>query len=638
MGVVECEQHRFGRAGGQQTDRELLETGLAQLRVEAGRELVVGDPQSEEGPDERQPRAQFGGQDVGEVVDQLRDGQTRRDGQELAPDLPPGGVRRDRTVGAGSTVVHGDAVRRGAGEALGEQPGLAGADRPRERHHLTSARSRRGDGGRELGQLLDPADQGRRPGRGWARRSRRQQGCRRRRRGLALEGQLLDFAEGEGRAHRAADLVGDQHAAGRGPGHQAGREVHRIPQAAERASLRVAVGAAAQPAPGHPHPDPGDGTSRQVEQVQGRGTGPRGVVLVGGGGAEDAVQVGALVADRELEEVAAVAVDDALGADQEHVEQLGGVVVEVEVDPAELDEDRHGGTQVRDELTAAGLHPAVDGRQQPLPDHVVREHEALQLEGALRSSGREPAEHTDRTGNALALFDREDAVAERSEHRGGHDDLPRRRGALGRGDLVHQRAGQHVDQLDRRVPDHEPPRGAGGHRDLDAQGDHPTPGGGDRADPRHRLLHGQCAAGATPSVIPLEPAGDGIATEVEHRAALAVQALDEGVEDPLQHVGELLCAALGAELVGKRLGEGGEAGDVCEEGRAAHPTVDARSPREGSATVFGDVGVRVVTDAGGSRSRAGDVRLGLTHRTRMRTSRKPNRSPGRSPETSTRST
>ena len=59
--------------------------------------------------------------------------------------------------------------------------------------------------------------------------------------------------------------------------------------------------------------------------------------------------------------------------------------------------------------------------------------------------------------------------------------------------------------------------------------------------------------------------------EVDDVAAAPVELVDDRVEDPAERRGQLLGAALRAELVGERLGERGESGDVGEEGGAASP-------------------------------------------------------------------
>ena len=80
------------------------------------------------------------------------------------------------------------------------------------------------------------------------------------------------------------------------------------------------------------------------------------------------MDVGALVADRELEKVAAVPVDDPLRSPDEVVEEEVGLVVIVVVDATEADEHGHGRSQLGEELAPTGAHPFVHGGKKPLPD------------------------------------------------------------------------------------------------------------------------------------------------------------------------------------------------------------------------------------------------------------------------------
>ena len=56
-------------------------------------------------------------------------------------------------------------------------------------------------------------------------------------------------------------------------------------------------------------------------------------------------------------------------------------------------------------------------------------------------------------------------------------------------------------------------------------------------------------------VVAVEPAGDRVAREVDDVAAAPVELVDDGVEDAAEVGGQLLRAALRAELVGEGLGE-----------------------------------------------------------------------------------
>ena len=522
-----------------------------------------------------------------------------RDVEQLAPQPPPGRVRRHDAVGPARAAGRRHPGRLGPRQQLDQQPRLADPGLAGHPHHPAGA----GRGGAErLEQpaelLVPPHQRGQAPGLagGPADQARGRRGP-----GPALEVEQLDLAELEVGSGRPTDLVGDHDPAGRGAAHQAGREVHRAAQAAEGAPSPVAVGAAAQPAGGHADAEVGDRLVLQVEQLQRGRAGPARVVLVRLGAAEDGVEVGALVAHRELEQAAAVPVDDALGRDDECVEQRRSAGVAVEVDPVELDEDGDRGAELGEELPAAGLHARVDRRQQPASGGLGWQSRRVGPARGRRGPAREATDRCHRATGSLPRLHLGHAGAEGGEHRCRDHDLSRGRLVLGCGHLVHQRAGQHVDQLHRRVADHEPLRGAGGDRHLDLQGDRAAAGGAHLAHAGHHLLHREGTAGGQRPVVAVDPAGDGVAAEVDDRATHLVQAADQLVEDGLQDRGEGLCPSLRPQLLGQGLGERGEARDVGEEHRAGAPAVDAAAVVRRPAPVLGDVGLRIVTGGGLAR-------------------------------------
>ena len=96
-----------------------------------------------------------------------------------------------------------------------------------------------------------------------------------------------------------------------------------------------------------------------------------------------------------------------------------------------------------------------------------------------------------------------------------------------------------------------------------------------------RLLHREAAgAVARDAVVPVEPARDRVAAEVDDVAAEAIELGDHGVEHAVQVRRQLLGAALGPKLGGKHLRERREAGDVGEERRAAHAVGQLDTRRE----------------------------------------------------------
>ena len=98
--------------------------------------------------------------------------------------------------------------------------------------------------------------------------------------------------------------------------------------------------------------------------------------------------------------------------------------------------------------------------------------------------------------------------------------------SLGRGQLVDEAPGEHVHQLDLGVADDEAPRRPDDDSDLDRQWQHGAGGGDDLADARHGVLHGERAGGGADAVVTVEPAGHGVATEVDDVTAEAVELCD----------------------------------------------------------------------------------------------------------------
>ena len=156
-------------------------------------------------------------------------------------------------------------------------------------------------------------------------------------------------------------------------------------------------------------------------------------------------------------------------------------------------------------------------------------------------------------------------------------------------EVVDQGARQDIDELDLGVAHHEPAGVTCGHRDLQGELDRRPGRRPDRPDAGHRVLHRQRGRGRPQAVVAIEPAGDGIAGEVDDVATVAIELLDDGVEDAAQVGGEFLCAPLRAELVRERIGQWREARDVGEQGRAADPVGHLGPGRERSAAVPGDV-------------------------------------------------
>ena len=315
----------------------------------------------------------------------------------------------------------------------------------------------------------------------------------------------------------------------------------------------MAVGAAAQPAVRDPDPDVAR-RRRCLEraQLERGGAGARRVVLVRERRPEDAVEVRALVAERELEHVAAVAREDPLRGAHELVELLARRLVVVVVDAAEVDEHGIRRPQLGEELAAPGRQPLVDGRQEP---GARRARSGERPRPGRRRCGRDLGEETlddaDRPAavQVTRVLRRTARRRERFDRRDVEDDLALLGEVLGVGEPVDQAPGEHVDQLDLGIADDEPARRPDRDRDLERELEATAPPRRrDLALALHRLLHREGAGRRARPVVAVEPAGDRVAAEVDDVAAVAVELGDDGVEDAVQVAGQDLRGALRAEL------------------------------------------------------------------------------------------
>ena len=496
-------------------------------------------------------------------------------------------------------LAEGDEAAAGADatDELGDQPRLAearvGADADGVAAALDCAVERRGQGG-ELGaapedvELVAPAaprDVAAAPG-------ERVDGDGL---GLALQLERRQRLPGERVARQPFRKAADVDAARRRLRHQPRCEVDRVAEADERPPLRVAVGAAAEAAGGDADLQVrGGGDLVESSELERGGHGARAVVLVRVRRAEDGVEVGALVADRDLEHVAAVLRADPLRVPDEVVE-LPDRTVGVVVDAPELDEHRDRRAQLGEELSPSGAEPLVDGRQDPLADDLLRQP-LLRGDRQLRRRIVQPGDDADRpspVGVAPALADLH-PVAERGERRLVQHDLSLLRMVLGGGEVVDQAPGEHVDQLDLRVADDEAARVADGDGDLHREADAGRAGRNLLADHLHRLLHRERAGGRARAVVAVEPARDRVAAEVDDVAAEAIELGDDGVKDEVEAGGQLFGAALRPELGGKCLRQRREPGDVGEDRRAVHTVRQLDAGRERPPPVTGDVRLGVV--------------------------------------------
>ena len=381
----------------------------------------------------------------------------------------------------------------------------------------------------------------------------------------------------------------------------------------------MAVRAAPEPAPGEPDLDlPRCRRLLEVPQLQRRGGGAGLVVLVGDRRAEDAIEVRALVPEGQLEEVAAVPGQDPLRATDQLVELPGRLGVVVVVDPGEANEQRDRRAQLGQELPASRAQPLVHGGQQPRSDEVLGQRRRLD---DLASRGQDLHRCEDAVFAAgLGVepsFAEHHAIPEPRDRRGLEHDLALLREVLSRSEIVDQASSEDVDQLDVGVADDEPARFANGDRDLHREADLAAPGGRDQPGPFDGSQHREARRCGGQPVVAVDPAGDGVAREVDDVPAERVELGDDGVEDPAEVGCQLLGASLRTELGRERLGERCEAADVGEDRSAADAVWEVETGRERAPAITSDVRLGMVDiDLRRQAGRAVGRRLGGGRRRR----------------------
>ncbi len=188
--------------------------------------------------------------------------------------------------------------------------------------------------------------------------------------------------------------------------------------------------------------------------------------------------------------------------------------------------------------------------------------------------------------------------AERFDRRCVEDDFSFERVALRGRQRVDQPPGKNVHQLNVRIADDEAPCVAHGNRHLQRVSMTRSCAGDDFGHVVHSRLHGDPACRGTGAVVAVDPAGDCIAAEVDDVTAVAIELLDERIEDAIQVEGQALRASLGAELQRQRLGERGETGDVGEQCRPADAVGHVDPGGERASAVAGNVRLEVVECVG----------------------------------------
>ena len=192
----------------------------------------------------------------------------------------------------------------------------------------------------------------------------------------------------------------------------------------------------------------------EVAQLEGGRGRPRGIVLVGDRRPEHAVQVRALVAEGQLEDVAAVAGHDPLGPPHEVVELLDGGFVVVVVDAAEAEEDRERRPELGEELAAAGAQALVDLGQEPRPDERPRRAPAARRRAGVGDVSRAGAPTTPKSRPVSVVEARlaELAPARRARpaRTASSTTSPFSAWCSASARSSMRRSGEDVDQLDRR--------------------------------------------------------------------------------------------------------------------------------------------------------------------------------------------
>ena len=99
------------------------------------------------------------------------------------------------------------------------------------------------------------------------------------------------------------------------------------------------------------------------------------------------------------------------------------------------------------------------------------------------------------------------------------------------------------------------------HRDgnLDREPDRLAGDGPHRGELLHGGVHSEAARGRSQAVVPIEPAGDRVATEADDAAAVAVQFGDQRIVNGIEVARQFFGASQRSELLGQRLGQRGEA-------------------------------------------------------------------------------
>ena len=189
---------------------------------------------------------------------------------------------------------------------------------------------------------------------------------------------------------------------------------------------------------------------------------------------EHGVQVRTFVAERKVEEVAAVRGEDALDLANERVELGVGIVVLVEVDAAEANEHGDRRAQFREEFASSGTKARVDRGQQPFSDDSSGS--ALRLVAGTATGGLESCDDAYCRGSPRHRGSRRSRRAERFQRGLIQHHLASIRVVLGVRQRVDQPPGKNVDQLNVGVADDEAPGSPHGHRDL-----HREPHAGRRA-------------------------------------------------------------------------------------------------------------------------------------------------------------
>lgn len=292
----------------------------------------------------------------------------------------------------------------------------------------------------------------------------------------------------------------------------------------------------------------------------GDGQGAPDVIFVGDGSAENAVEITALVTDRDVDEEAAIAGEETLNPADKGAEFLPGEVIAIVIDASEFEEDGDGGTEFGEEFALAGGEAVEHRGEEPGLDlgggQFWEWHAIGVMDWAM--DALDDGESVAGSGIDAPLGNLE----ERFQSGSGDDvddELALAGQSSGAGHSLQGFACEDVQGLDFAVADDKASCRADSHGRLDCEADDTVVEDLHPGELRHEPLHAETRGDGVAAVVVVEPACDGIAGKGDDASSEPVNLLDERGIDSIEVDGELFDAAAGAEGGSEGLGERGEA-------------------------------------------------------------------------------